>query len=263
MKDKNSIITIEIGIMIFAFIALVFAFGTYFSKKIVVKEKPKEVVVEEKVDENAEFKDIISNVSLINTNNKNSITDIFVKEINIEDISKPSKLYSVIYNLYLNENYSEESYDNENGETIVTKYIDLDKVNELYKKLFNDTIDDYSLEEEMCPLFQLNENRFYIDDTCGKASKNKMISYIYKKVVGKNSLDIYLALGVLAYSNRSYDVYRYDDYIGKVNNIVLNTDSELFFSFDDKNYKDFSLYMVHFVKNGERYYFRSVRRAIA
>ena len=264
MKEKNNVIMMEIFVIIFAVIALIFAISTYLSKKNTNNkvQLEEEEVIEEVVDENAEYKNILAIINLLNTDNNNSISDIYSNEINISDIDKQRKIYSILYSYYLESKYEEDSSENEFGEIIVNKYIRKDVIVDEYKRIYNEEIEDYIYEENMCPSFSLVENSYYIDDSCGKKNNNKIISYIYKKVIGKNSIDIYLAMGALIYKDRSYNIYRYEDYIDGVDNILLNTDSEVFFSFNDSNYKDFSLFLVHFIRREDGIYFSSIRRAL-
>ena len=86
---------------------------------------------------------------------------------------------------------------------------------------------------------------------------NKIKYYIYNKVFGTNSVDVYVSIVAFEYKNKKYEIYSYDKYH---NELYQKVDSEIFFDLDESNYDLFSKYRIHFIKKDNKYYFDSVRK---
>ena len=270
MKNKNSktILLLISFVLFFSLIALSFALKIYLDKT-----KPdiiEDDIIEEEVeiDENKEYKDLIDIINLIDTSYNNNITDIYEKELNITDINSNNKKYAILLRLLndkIYDNISEEEYntlyseqygsyeDNKEYFGVITK----NKLEELYIETYNEEIDfNYEKINGYCPIFYYINDRYYFVNKCEKKLDGNVIYYIYNKIYGENSIDIYISLAAIEYNGTNYSVYDYDFY---KHNIYKKVDSKIFFEINEKNYNDFSKYRLHFIKIKDKYYFDSVR----
>lgn len=287
MNSKNSLMISLISLVgIISLIAIIFSVLVYFNKDEDVDNEEIPVIVE-KQDKYQEFKDILDVINLINTDYINGLTNIYVDEINISDIDNNRKIYSVINRLLKDEKYeivekpvepvveevveeTEEEYEEEQQEEIeeteeidntplysnYNKYINKDDVKRLYMKIYGE-IEDFNIDiVNVCPIVNFIEDKYYINDNCERRDDSKLLYYIDRSVKGVDTLDLYVYLGLLKYNGSNYSIYSYND----LGSSYKDVDSEIFFSIDKTNYKDFTEFRLHFKKKDKRYFFDSVRK---
>ena len=227
---------------------------------------------QEMVDTTRVYKSLDRSIAVISnlyTSLDNRITDIYKREINISDVEKNYKIYSVLLYLYGEKNYSaitpedynrlyEGLYMDEKKEYYGS--IDMDDVSYLYKKEYNEDLGagvEVSIEN-YCPTFKFDNNKYYFGTYDCKNVKSIIKDYKYKYVIGEDSADVYVALGVLEY-DYNYKAYKYDLY---KESFFKESETDLLLDINLKNYNEYSKYIVHFVTVNGDYYVNSVRKAM-
>lgn len=218
------------------------------------------------------YKSLDKSIAVINylyTSLDNKITDIYKREINISDVEKNIKIYSVLLYLYNEKNFddiTEEDYNRlyeglymeEKKDYYGT--IDIDDVSALYKKIYNEELES-GLEiniENYCPIFKFDNNKYYFGIYDCKNPRSKIVNYKYKYVIGDNSADVYVSLGVVEYDN-NFKIYKYDMYKDIV---YKESETDILLDINKNNYNEYSRYIVHFVREKGEYYVNSVRKVM-
>ena len=208
-------------------------------------------------------------VNHLNTSLNSRVTDIYKNEINISDVDKNNRIYSVL--LYL---YDEKNYDHINEEDYNRLFdglymeekkeyygsINMDDVSSLYKKVYNEELET-GLEiniDNYCPIFKYDNNKYYFGTYDCENVRSKVVNYKYKYVIGDNSADVYIALGVLEY-DINFKTYKYDMY---KNTYLKESDTDILLDINRNNYDEYSKYIVHFVKENGDFYVNSVRKVM-
>lgn len=208
-------------------------------------------------------------VNYLYTSLNNKVTDIYKNEINISDVEDTYKLYSVL--LYL---YTEKSYDSITEEDYNRLYeglymdekkeyygsIRFDDVRDLYKKVYNKTLEGGSEIniEGYCPIFKFDNNNYFFGTYDCQNQRTKLSNYKYKYVIGEESADVYVSLGVLEY-DYNYKIYKYDLY---KDTFLKESDTDLLLDINRRNYDEYSKYIVHFIKENGDFYVSSIRKVM-
>ena len=244
--------------------------GKNNNKDDVIKEKIEEIEEVNIPDSTRTYKTLDQGIEVINylyTSLDNKITSIYRDEVNISDIEDKYKLYSILYYLY-----NEKKYDNILEEDYNRLYdglymeekkdyygsINFDDVSSLYKKIYNKTLDTgYEINiENYCPIYKFDANKYFFGIYDCKNENNRLINYKYKYVIGENSADVYVALGVFERDN-NFKMYKYDLY---KNTPLKESDTDIMVDIDRNNYNEYSKYIVHFVKENGEFYASTIRK---
>ncbi len=218
------------------------------------------------------YKSLDKSIGVINylyTSLNNKITDIYKREINISDIEQNIKVYSVLLYLYNEKNYDDIMEDDYNrlyeGLYMDEKKdyygsINAEEVKSLYKKVYNENLDAGSEIniENYCPIFKYDNDKYYFGTYDCSNVRSKIVDYKYKYVIGDDSADVYLSLGVLE-NDYSFKVYKYDLYKDVV---YKESDTDILLDINRNNYNEYSKYIVHFIKDNGEYYVNSVRKVM-
>lgn len=191
-------------------------------------------------DDILEMKRIVALINFTKDKNKTKISCAELKEVN-------SELFSDC---------------NSEGDDVETPYLVLDalKVNEDYKTLYGESIKDYNIDSKMMGLisqeiyYNANSSKYIVVVNGEVKDTSRAITYNYKYVENKDTVDVYVALGMLEGTTL------YTDYEG------MNLYKEIEAGTLDKdiisasNYKDFSKYKITLKKNGNDYNFQNISK---
>ena len=271
-------VVLIIIIVVVSILSLYSAYNVIVSKNRennnkIIKEKLKQDSEEVNIpDSTRVYKSLDKSIEVINnlyTSLNNRVTTIYKDEINIDDLEINYKVYSIL--MYL---YNEKSYDDILEEDYNRLYeglymdekkefygsIDFEDVKSLYKKVYNRELDSgFEINiENYCPIFKFDNNKYYFGTYDCNNINSKLVSYKYKYVIGDNSADVYVSLGVLEH-DFNFKVYKYDMY---KDDIFKESDTDILLDINRKNYNEYSKYIIHFVKDNGEYYVNSVRKVL-
>ena len=242
------------------------------NNKIVDNIKDVEKKEEEIPDTTRTYKSLDKSIAVINylyTSLNNRVTDIYKREINISDVEKNYKIYSVLLYLY-DEKNSDDILEDEYNRLYDGLYMEEKKeyygsiryedVSSLYKKVYNEELGT-GVEiniENYCPIFKFDSDKYFFGIYDCQIVKSKLSSYKYKYVIGEDSADVYLSLGVLE-NDYNFKVYKYDLY---KETVYKESDTDILLDINRNNYNEYSKYIAHFVKINGDYYINSVRKVL-